>query len=1017
MNSPWVNNLCRNSVPRDSAGLLRFLLTLSLTLAVIVGEASGSANAQEPAALRSVREIHLLPADRLKDRVAVDLECIVAYYASDWPIAFLHDGTTGIYAGGPKDLNVKTGDRVRVRGVVGPNRFIVDYTVEPSDNLIQLPPPTSTDFRRLQDGHEDSQFVQISGQLVSVQTDTNHVVLEMNAVGGGRFRALIHQSMATTTEMKPLLGRQVRLEGTVGARLDSDGKFSGFQIWIANRSNLQTIHQDGSDERVKITKIGELHANSLSYEGSAYFRVHAKVAYQISPNIILVYDDTGTLFVELRESSRPENGTSLDINGVLDAGIVPPILRFAEYSTDCQKVTASPTVLNKPVSELVNGEMSGQIVAIAGEYVGSFSSSTERGFLLQSDKHLLPVFVDNGEMEEIVNGTRIEVTGVWVQQKSLAGFNIGSNALYARKDSIAVGSQFPWRLVATLSFAGIIAIISVLWAVTLRQQVKLQTRRVLDAHSRQRQLEERYADIFINAKVMVVTADADGKVTAANPATVRITGRQEAELIGSDIRLLGGPQAVQSLAELFESSLNSTERSLSEVQVNTVSGDLIPLEVICWRSHDESGTTVHTIWHDISRRLQLEKDRRELEQEMVYAQKMESLGVLAGGIAHDFNNLLTVILGNVCLIQHSSGSGNPDPQCLNHIEMAATRAAELTQQMLAYAGRGTFQVCHLSLSNLANEMSSLLAASIPKTTHLVFDLAEDLPMVEADVTQLRQVIMNLVLNASESLDGHAGFVRISTSVVQLNASDRSDCVVCFSESEAAFAQLQVSDNGIGMDDAIIEKMFDPFFSTKFSGRGLGLSTVLGIVRSHKGSIRVSASRGTGTRIDILLPISTAPEVTQSDNHVPELIERGQGRVLVVDDELSVLNLVCRTLELAGLVAVGINDPVEAQQVFMDNPLSFDCVITDMTMPGLSGDELARRIRDQHPELPIILCSGFNFNQPDSEDSVSAVSAFLKKPFSNRQLVDLTIQLIAGRQSSAEPSGGSDPIVSLTLIQQ
>ena len=989
---------------RKAAGLLRQMLVLPLLIAVALAITAPAASAQDSDVVRSVREIHLLSEERLKDRVAVDLECVVAYYAPDWPIAFLNDGTTGIYAGGPKDLNVKTGDHIRVRGVVGPHRYIIDYTVEPSDNTVQLPPPKPSDYRRLQDGHEDSQLVQISGQLVSVQMDTNHVVLEMNAAGGGRFRALIHQSLVTAPQLKPLLGRQFQLEGIAGARFDSDGKFSGFQIWIANRSHMQTGHHEGTDERVGFTKIGELHTNSLTYEGSGYFRVHAKSAYQISSNMILVYDDTGTLFVELRESSRPEDGTSLDVGGVLDAGVIPPILRLAEYSTDCEEVVANPAILNKPVSELVSGEMSGQIVAISGEYVGSFSTNKEHGFLLQSDKHMLPVFLDNGEMDEIVHGTRIEATGVWVQQKSLAGFNIGSNALYSRPDSISVGSQFPWRLVATLSLAGIIAVISVLWAVTLRQQVKLQTRRVLDAYSRQRQLEERYADIFINAKVMVVTADAEGKVTAANPATLRITGRKESELIGSDIRHLGGPQAVDSLTELLESSLNSTERSLSEVQVNSVSGDLIPLEVICWRSHDENGTTVHTIWHDISRRLQLENDRRELEQEMLYAQKMESLGVLAGGIAHDFNNLLTVIMGNVSLIQHSADSGNPDPQCLNHIEIAAMRAAELTQQMLAYAGRGTFLVCHLSLSALANEMSSLLAASVPKTTHLVFDLAEELPAIKADATQLRQVIMNLVLNGSESLNGQTGFVRISTSTVHLNSRDLCDCIVSFSEPDSAFVQLQVSDNGSGMDTATIEKMFDPFFSTKFSGRGLGLSTVLGIVRSHKGSIRVSASEGIGTRFDILLPISSQPEANESENRAPAMIERGQGRVLVVDDELSVLNLMCRTLELAGMITEGISDPAEALQVITDGPLSFDCVITDMTMPGISGDELARRIRNLNPDLPIALCSGFNFNQPDSEDALSAVTAFLKKPFSNGQLVDLALQLIARRDASLELSG-------------
>lgn len=962
------------------------------------------ASAQELTVVRSVRDIHLLPAEQLDDRVPVDLECIVAYYAADWPIAFLHDGTTGIYAGGPKDLNVKTGDRVRVRGVVGPNRYIIDYTVEPSENQIQLPPPTQSSFRRLQDGHEDSQYVQISGQLVSVQTDTNHVVLEMNAVGGGRFRALIHQSMASTSDLKPLLGRQFQLEGINGARVDGEGNFSGFQVWIPGPSHMRVTDPGANGEPVQITKISELHQNSLTYDGSGYFRVHAKVAYQISPNMILVYDETGTLFVELLEASSPEAGTSLDIGGVLDAGLIPPILRYAEYTSECEPVTATPDVLNKSVSELVNGDLSGHIVAISGEYVGPFATDKEQGFLLQSAKHLLPVFINDGELEEIVTGTRIEATGVWVQQKSLAGFNIGSNALYSRRDSIAVGSQFPWRLVATLSFAGIVAAISVLWAVTLRRQVKLQTRRVLDAHSRQRQIEERYADIFINAKVMVVTADGEGKIIAANPATMRITGRNESELIGSDLRQMGGPLAVDSLSELIETSLNSTVRSLSEVQVNTVTGDQIPLEVICWRSYDENGTTIHTIWHDISRRLQLEKDRRELEQEMVYAQKMESLGVLAGGIAHDFNNLLTVILGNVCLIQHSSDTGKHDPQCLSHIEMAATRAAELTQQMLAYAGRGSFHVCHLSLSNLANEMSSLLAASVPKTTHLVFDLAEDLPAIKADATQLRQVIMNLVLNGSESLNGQTGFVTISTSVVDLHEGDFCNRVVSFSETETTFVQLQVSDNGVGMDASTIERIFDPFFSTKFSGRGLGLSTVLGIVRAHKGCIRVSASPGKGTRFDILLPISSQPEVLDSDDDNTPLLERGQGRVLVVDDELTVLNLVCRTLEIAGLATIPFSDPAEALQFITENPLSFDCVITDMTMPALSGDELARRIRALHSDIPIVLCSGFNFNLPDADETLSAVTAFLKKPFSNVQLVDLTVQLISRRDASLELSG-------------
>src|SRR5262249_16490473 len=259
-----------------------------------------------------------------------------------------------------------------------------------------------------------------------------------------------------------------------------------------------------------------------------------------------------------------------------------------------------------------------------------------------------------------------------------------------------------------------------------------------------------------------------------------------------------------------------------------------------------------------------EEERRKVQVKLLHAQKLESLGVLSGGIAHDFNNLLVGILGNAGLALHELPENAPVRHTIAEIETAALRAAELTRQLLAYAGRGQSVVQRVSMAELVRDMANLLASAVGKTARLDYQLAEQVPRVEGDATQLRQVVMNLTSNAGEAIGGGSGTITLTTGEMQADRAYLAESQLGAGLSAGPYVFLEVKDDGHGMHPATLAKIFDPFFTTKFTGRGLGLAAVLGIVRAHKGAIRVSSAPGRGTTIRVLLPcagVVVEPPVT------------------------------------------------------------------------------------------------------------------------------------------------------------
>ncbi len=399
---------------------------------------------------------------------------------------------------------------------------------------------------------------------------------------------------------------------------------------------------------------------------------------------------------------------------------------------------------------------------------------------------------------------------------------------------------------------------------------------------------------------------------------------------------------------------------------------------------------------DVTERHDASEALRAAEARLSEAQRLESLGILAGGIAHDFNNLLMGVLGNVSLLLGEMPQGSPLRGTAKDIETAARRAADLTRQLLAYSGKGKFVVELLDLSHLIAESGQLLTAVISKKATLTYRLAPHLPRVEGDATQLRQVIMNLITNASDALGDQPGTIAIATGTERLESSWPAGVIHAGPVSPGVHVYLEVRDTGSGMDDATLQRIFDPFFTTKFHGRGLGLAATLGIMRGHQGAVAVETAPGRGTGFRVYLPAAAEPATVSQPTPVPafETAAPGGGAmVLVVDDEAVVRDVTRRMLERGGCrvrLAENGRRAIEALEQGRDD---IALVILDLTMPELSGEETLALVHERWPDLPVILTTGFSADADTAQLGARGLAGFIQKPYPAGELLSLVRRVL------------------------
>lgn len=376
----------------------------------------------------------------------------------------------------------------------------------------------------------------------------------------------------------------------------------------------------------------------------------------------------------------------------------------------------------------------------------------------------------------------------------------------------------------------------------------------------------------------------------------------------------------------------------------------------------------------------------KLEMHLAKAQRLEGMEVLAGGIAHDFNNLLVGIMGNASMALSELPATSEVRSMIAGIERAALAAAELTRQMLAYAGKGRFVVEVADLSVLVSDTEELLRASTNENASIRFDVSAEPLLVRMDATQIQQILMNLVMNASEALDGAPGSISVATGRTNIESEYVTSLEYNQQLQPGAYAFLEVTDSGSGMDSETKARIFDPFFSTKFAGRGLGLAASLGIARGHNGAVRVYSELEQGTSIKLFLPLSQDTNVRENVQQTPPKVRAVLRRLLVADDNDAVRQVARRALNRAGYDVVTAADGLEALKLFQTHSGEVDAVLLDMTMPNMNGEETCRQLRQLDPTIPIVMMSGYNEQEVIRKLSGRGLAGFLQKPFMPASLV-------------------------------
>jgi PAS domain S-box-containing protein len=615
----------------------------------------------------------------------------------------------------------------------------------------------------------------------------------------------------------------------------------------------------------------------------------------------------------------------------------------------------------------------------------------------------------------------------------LAGLEVASAAWMIAEAALPAGLAGIWVVVAPLVLALQIAAVSdrsqqALLRVRdeLERRVEDRTAKLassvaeleaqvaerLSAERALRESEERYRTLseLSSDFGFAVRMDPDRRVEFdwASEAMRRITGYTMEELDGSGWFVLPHPEAREKVFGQIDAMLAGRLREV-ELRILTKQGEVRWVSLVVDTLHGEEDGLVRMVGagRDITEHKRAEEQQRRIDLHMREVRRLESLGLLAGGIAHDFNNMLTVIRGNVRLARVDLESGEPPSQRLDRIQSAAEHATALTEQVLTYSGRASVRLRPLDLSRLAKDTLDLLHTSMTEKGKLEIDLAEDLPPVEGDVTQLRQVMLNLVSNASEALGEGGGTVRLRTHLLEADARLLSDAFGTPEPAAGEYVALEVSDTGGGMDPALHARIFEPFFTTKSSGSGLGLAAVLGIVSAHGGVILIEEAPRGGTVFQVLFPpsarrVEPVPEVRE-----PVVRAAGGGTILVVDDETDVRELAREFLQRSDFEVLTARGGREAIEIFRARSGEIDAVVLDVVM--LEGDaaEAFVGIRRIRADVPVILTSGYDKrNAVTTVEGLSAggISSFLRKPYEPEELVEsvsraLAAPPVAGPESS------------------
>jgi PAS domain S-box-containing protein len=498
--------------------------------------------------------------------------------------------------------------------------------------------------------------------------------------------------------------------------------------------------------------------------------------------------------------------------------------------------------------------------------------------------------------------------------------------------------------------------------------------------------EEKYRMITENMAEIITVMDMDLNFTYVSPSILKLRGFTVQEAMQQTIDQIMTPESFQRVATAFADELRLEEKDTAnpdrvrilELEEYKKDGSTTWVENTASfiRDKEKQPVGILVISRDITK-------RKELEEQLRQSHKMEAMGTLAGGIAHEFNNILGIIIGNTELAIDDVPEWNPAKHCLEEIRTASLRAKNVVRQILSIARKTPATKKQIRISSVVKESLKLIRTTIPATIELQLDMLCTSEMIHSNTTEINQILMNLCTNSVHAMENETGILKVRLENITLNAQVASQYEDL---AEGEYVKLTVKDTGMGIDHRIMNRVFDPYFTTKDvdKGLGMGLAVVYGIVKKHDGAIRIDSAVGEGTTVDILFPV--AHDKVEIDSKEPNDLPTGTERILLIDDEGSLVKMAKQILERHGYTVIGKTNSVEALKLFQQEPGQFDLVITDMAMPKIGGDQLAKELLRIRPTIPIVLCTGHSNRIDEARAKKIGISAYLLKPLEKKGLI-------------------------------
>jgi len=558
---------------------------------------------------------------------------------------------------------------------------------------------------------------------------------------------------------------------------------------------------------------------------------------------------------------------------------------------------------------------------------------------------------------------------------------------------------WPWELAPYIILP---YIVSTVFAVSFARYMERYIRDLKQAQEKStrdakalEESESRYKTL-LQSSMNAVGVHQNGQWIYANPACVKLMGAENLEdMIGKPVIDFVHPAyRTMALERIEEMQNNKKPVPMVEERFVRLNGESFPAEVsaapIVFDGEEAFMITVR----DISELKQYEKEQKDMQYQLEHVQRLESLGVLTGGIAHDFNNLLTAIAGNAELLRSEVKDVEAAQLYMDHIDDSCNHAADLCKQMLAYAGKGQYVIDAIALNDLVDSISRLMRASVSSSIRLGVQRDENLPMIEGDASQVKQVILNFIVNSADAIGGQDGQIKISTFRRVLNRKKLGVLYNGTHMDEGEYVVLEVKDSGCGMSESLQKKIFDPFVTTKTTGSGLGLSAVLGIVKAHHGGLEVRSEENKGTVFRVFFPISGFTKTTSIAIGTGEIDTwDGAGLILVVDDDATVRDVVASFAEKLNFDVLHAEDGRSGVDMFKQYHHKLQAVMMDMTMPRLGGLDAMREMRGVDKNVPIVMMSGYAKSEAISLDSAEQADGFVQKPFRFKALKKALYQVV------------------------